>query len=253
MATTPPFDAWVTCPKPYPQARLRLFCFPYAGGGASLFRIWSDLLPAQIEVCPVQLPGRENRFRETRYTRLMPLVPVLGGVIQPYLTMPFAFFGHSLGAIVGFELARWLRRQRAPLPVHLFASAHRAPHLPDPKPPIHDLPDPQFLEELRRMNGMPGEVLESAELMDLMMPLLRADFAIAETYLYTQDAPLSCPISAFGGLADDEVSQEEAAAWRSHTGGAFTLRMLPGDHFFFVKERATLLQAITADLAQITH
>lgn len=253
MATTPPFDAWVTCPKPHPQARLRLFCFPYAGGGASLFRSWSETLPAQVEVCPVQLPGRENRFREARSTQLMPLVHVLGDVIQPYLTMPFAFFGHSLGAILSFELTRCLRRQGAPLPVYLFVSGHHAPHLPDPKPPIYNLPDPQFLEELRLLNGMPGEVLESAELMELMMPLLRADFAMAETYVYTEDTALSCPISAFGGLTDDEVSQQEADAWRSHTSGAFTLRMLPGDHFFFVKERATLLQAITADLAQITR
>jgi medium-chain acyl-[acyl-carrier-protein] hydrolase len=251
MTTTRVFDAWVTCPKPGPQARLRLFCFPYAGGGASLFRTWADDLPAQVEVCPIQLPGRESRFREARYSRLMPLVHALGDVIQPYLTVPFAFFGHSLGALISFELTRYLRRQGAPLPVCLFASAHRAPHLPDPKPPIYNLPDPRFLGELRLLNGMPGEVLENAELMELMLPLLRADFAVAETYAYTEDAPLSCPISAFGGLADDEVSQEEAAAWHTQTLGAFTLRMLPGDHFFLVKERATLLQAIAADVTQI--
>ncbi len=249
MTTTRPFDAWVTCPKPNPQARLRLFCFPYAGGGASLFRTWSDDLPPEVEVCPVKLPGRENRFREARHTRLMPLVHALGEVIQPHLTLPFAFFGHSMGALISFELTRYLRKLHAPLPAHLFVSAHRAPHLPDRKSPIYDLPDPQFLEELRLLNGMPGEVLDNAELMELMLPLLRADFAIAETYAYTDDTPLSCPISAFGGLADEEVNQEEATAWREQTLGAFTLRMLPGDHFFLFKERPALLQAISADVA----
>jgi medium-chain acyl-[acyl-carrier-protein] hydrolase len=180
----------------------------------------------------------------------MPLVHVLGDVIQPHLMRPFAFFGHSMGALIGFELTRYLRCQGALLPMQLFVSAHRAPHLPDPKPPIYDLPDAQFLEELRLLNGMPGEVLENAELMELMLPLLRADFAIAETYAYTDDAPLSCPISAFGGLEDDEVSQEETAAWRKQTLNAFTLRMLPGDHFFLFKQRSALLQAISED---VTH
>ena len=251
MATTSMFDAWVTCPKPNPQARLRLFCFPYAGGAASLFRTWSEELPAGVEVCPVQLPGRESRFREARYTRLMPLVHALGDVIQPYLTLPFAFFGHSMGALISFELARYLRRQNAPMPGRLFVSAHRAPHLPDPKAPIYNLPDSQFLEELRLLNGMPREVLENAELMELMLPLLRADFAIAETYAYTEDAPLACPISAFGGLADSEVSSEEVAAWRAQTLGNFTVRMLPGDHFFLFKQRSTLLQAISEEAAQM--
>lgn len=251
MATTRAFDAWVTCPKPNPQARLRLFCFPYAGGAASLFRTWSEELPSEVEVCPVQLPGRESRFREARYTRLMPLVHALGDVIRPYLTLPFAFFGHSMGALIGFELARYLRRQNAPTPTHLFVSAHRAPHLPDPKAPIYDLPDPQFLEELRLLNGMPPKVLENAELMELMLPLLRADFAIAETYSYTEDTPLACPISAFGGLADGEVSHEEMAAWHAQTLSTFRLCMLPGDHFFLFKQRPMLLQAISEEVVQM--
>lgn len=251
MANTRAFDAWVTCPRPNPQARFRLFCFPYAGGGASLFRTWSDELPSEIEVCPVQLPGRESRFREARYTRLIPLVHILGEVIQPYLILPFAFFGHSMGALLSFELTRYLRRLNAPLPTHVFASAHRAPQLPWPKPPIYDLPSTRFLEELCLLNGMPGEVLENAELIELLLPLLRADFAIAETYAYTEDNPLPCHISAFGGLEDNEVSQEEVAAWRQQTLGTFTLRMLPGDHFFLFKQRAMLLQAVSTDVAQV--
>lgn len=207
----------------------------------------------QVEVCPIQLPGRENRFTEARYTSLIPLVHVLGEVIRPYLTLPFAFFGHSMGALISFELARYLRKQCAPIPRHLFVSAHRAPHLPNPKPGSYNLPDPKFLEEVRMLNGISGAVLENAELMELMLPLLRADFAIAETYIYTEDAPFSCPISAFGGLADNEIKPAEVAAWRQQTYNTFTLRILPGDHFFLLKERPALLRAIAADVSQIVN
>jgi medium-chain acyl-[acyl-carrier-protein] hydrolase len=251
MPTTRAFDAWVTCPSPKPQARLRLFCFPYAGGSASLFRTWADDLPPEVEVCPIQLPGRESRFREPCYTRLLPLVQTLGEVLWPYLTLPFAFLGHSMGALISFELTRYLRRRAGPLPAHLFVSAHRAPQLPDRQPPIHDLPDAVFLEELRRLNGISSEVLENAELMELLFPLLRADFAVAETYEYQEDSPLPCPISAFGGLEDEEVNQDEVAAWREQTRTTFTSHMTPGDHFFLFKHRATLLPLIAQELVQI--
>ncbi len=251
MATSRAFDAWVTCPSPNPKARLRLFCFPYAGGSASLYRTWAEDLPPDVEVCPVQLPGRESRFREPCYTRLMPLVHTLGEVLWPYLTLPYAFLGHSMGALISFELTRTLRRRGGPLPLHLFLSAHRAPQLPDRQPPIHHLPTPLFLEELRQLNGIPSEVLENAELMELMLPLLRADFAVAETYEYREDSPLPCPITAFGGLEDDEVNEEEVAGWREQTTSTFTMHMLPGDHFFLFKHRPALMPLIAQDLTQI--
>src|SRR5438552_2333015 len=152
-------DTWVLRPRPDPRARLRLFCFPYAGGGASQFRTWAEGLPPEVELCPVQLPGREGRLRETPFTRIAPLVAALVTALRGYLDTPYAFFGHSLGALVGFELARALRRTGGPGPRGLLVSAYRAPDLPDPDPPLHLLSSPAFWDELRRLNGTPPEVL----------------------------------------------------------------------------------------------
>lgn len=251
MTTTLTLNSWVTCPKPNPQARLRLFCFPYAGGGASIFRTWPDDLPAQIEVCPVQLPGRESRLKEPPFTRLLPLVQTLAQVLHPYLNMPLAFFGHSMGALISFELAHQLRRQYSLDPVHLFVSGRGAPQIPDLEPPIHHLPEAAFVEELRRLNGTPESVLQNAELMRLVLPILRADFAICETYVHSTQEPLDCPISAFGGLQDSEVSYDSLAAWRDQTNSSFTLKMFPGNHFFLHSARSLILSAVSQDLTRL--
>jgi medium-chain acyl-[acyl-carrier-protein] hydrolase len=243
-------NSWVTCLRSNAQVRLRLFCFPYAGGAASIFRAWPDALPPSIQVCPIQLPGRENRLREPVYTRLEPLVQALTPALQPYLDMPYAFFGHSLGALIAFEIIRIFIRQNSPGPIHLFVSGHTAPQVPDKDPPIHQLSKPEFIKVLGRLNGTPKEVLQNAELMELLIPLLYADFTINETYVYAAGEPLDCPISAFGGLQDDQVNRYDIAAWRDQTRGAFTLRMLPGDHFFLHSARSLLLRTIAQDLAQ---
>jgi medium-chain acyl-[acyl-carrier-protein] hydrolase len=248
MTTATVFDSWIACRKPNPQARLRLFCFPYAGAGASIFRTWSDGLPADVEVCPVQIPGRGTRLMETPFTQLSPLVQALAQALAPLLDKPFAFFGHSLGALVGFELARQLRRQSGVQPVRLFVSADRAPQIPHRDRPIHALPEEEFLQELRRLNGIPGKVLEEAELMQIMLPVLRADFAVYETYVYSTEPPLDCPISTFGGLQDARVSRGDLEAWRDQTSGSFSLRMFPGDHFFLNTTQPLLLQALSQEL-----
>lgn len=244
-------STWITCPRPNPQAQLRLFCFPYAGGAASTFYVWSDNLPREVEVCPVQLPGRENRLGESLFARMGPLLEALLPAIQPYLDRPFAFFGHSLGATISFELARKLRTQNGPEPLHLFVSGSRAPQLPDPDPPIHHLPDEEFIAGLRRFNGTPEAVLQHAELMELFLPILRADLALHETYVYTTSEPLDCAVSAFGGLEDEKVSRDDLAAWQEQTRGTFKLRMFPGDHFFLRSARSHLLQAVSQDLMQV--
>lgn len=155
-----------------------------------------------------------------------------------------------MGALVAFELARTLRRNGAGPPLlHLFVSAYRAPHLPDPDPPLHPLPGPAFWDELRRLNGTPPEVLDNAELRRLVEPTLRADFAVHETYVHAPGEPLACPISAFGGLDDQEVDRGQLEAWRRHTHGPFRMRMLPGDHFFIHPSGDGLLEAIAEDLA----
>ena len=165
MKTPLTFNRWVSCFKPNPQAKLRLFCFHYAGGGASVFRTWSDSLPESVEVCAIELPGRGMRLRESPFTQLEPLVQHLASTLLPYLDKPFAFFGHSMGGLVSFELTRLLRTEYGVSPVHLFVSGHRAPQVPDPDPPIHTLPESEFLQELRRFNGTPEAVLKNAELM----------------------------------------------------------------------------------------
>jgi medium-chain acyl-[acyl-carrier-protein] hydrolase len=248
MTTTTAFDSWIACRKPNPQARLRLFCFPYAGTGASIFRTWSDGLPADVEVCPVQFPGRGTRLMETPFTQLSPLVDALAQALVPLLDKPFAFFGHSLGALVGFELARQLRRQSGAQPVRLFVSADRAPQIPHRERPIHALPEGEFLVELRRLNGIPGKVLEEAELMQIMLPVLRADFAVYETYVHSTESPLNCPISTFGGLQDHRVSRGDLEAWRDQTSGSFSLRMFPGDHFFWNTIQPLLLEVLSQEL-----
>ncbi len=246
LATAAASDSWIPFRKPDPDARLRLFCFPYAGAGALIFRTWSDGLPRDVELCPIQLPGRGTRLMERPFTQLSPLVEALGQALVPLLDKPFAFFGHSLGSLVGFELARWLRRQHGVHPVRLFVSAGRAPQIPHRGPPIHALPRKDFLAELRRLNGTPSELLDHQELMEIMLPLLRADFALYETYAYSTEPPLNCPISAFGGLQDHRVNDSDLEAWRSQTSDSFSLRMLPGDHFFL--NQPLLLQVVSQEL-----
>ena len=242
---------WIHRAKPNPTARFRLFCFPYAGGGASIYHTWPEHVPAEIEVCPVQLPGRESRLRTPPFSQLLPLLQKLAQVLRPYLYMPFAFFGHSMGALISFELARQLRRQHDPGPVCLFVSAHRAPQIPALKPPIHQLSTAEFIEELRRLNGTSEAVLQDAELLPLLLPTLRADFAICETYTYATEEPLDCPIVAFGGLQDCEVSRNDLAAWRDQTQSSFRFRMVPGNHFFLHSARATLVRAVSQDLLRL--
>jgi medium-chain acyl-[acyl-carrier-protein] hydrolase len=240
---------WMKRSKPNPQARLRLFCFPHAGGGASLFRRWANQLPGEIEVCAVQLPGRENRLAEPPFTRMPLLIGSLVHALDPYLQeKPYAFFGHSMGGFISFELARYLYKHYHTGPLKLFVAAQRAPQLPDREPPVHALPDKEFIEELRDLNGTPAEILQNAEVLEVTLPLLRADFAICETYQYIAGEPLLCPISAFGGLDDEKISRADLAAWRAQTRAPFTLRMFSGDHFFINNNQRELLQAISHEL-----
>ncbi len=225
-------DNWITVPKANPKANLRLFCFPYAGGSSRIFRRWLEKFGNNVELCLIELPGRGSRIKLAPLNRLEPIVEALAQQIQPYLDKPFAFFGHSMGGLTSFELTRSLYKKYGISPVHLFISAYRPPQIPDSKPQIHTLPESDFIAQLRHYNGTPNEVLENQELMELFLPILRADFAVLETYAYHHAPPLECPISVFGGLQDNKVSIEELEAWREQTNNNFSLKMLPGDHFF---------------------
>lgn len=238
-------DPWLPYRKPRPAARVRLFCFPYAGGGASLYRAWPDALPATIDVCAVQLPGREGRLRDAPVASMKDLVPMIADGLAPHLAPPFAFFGHSMGAAIAFELARELRRRGRPMPAHLFASACPAPHIPDTDA-THTLSDEGMIEQLRKLGGMSEEVLAHRELMEMILPVFRADAAVTETYAHAEEAPLDVPITAFGGLADAKATRDDMDAWRQHTRAAFALSMVPGGHFYVqdVAARALVLTAI---------
>ena len=241
---------WLRYPYRRPLADLQLFCFPFAGGGASAFRKWGTKLPGNVELCAIQLPGREDRLLEPPFRQVGPLVNALSEAVSP--EKPFVFFGHSMGALLAFELCRRLRRLEARHPAHLFVSGFRAPHLPDRKAPTYDLPDASFLEKLRRLSGTPDEVLQSGELMTVFMPALRADFALTETYSYVHEMPLECSVSAFVGSDDQEVNDDEIAAWSQHTTGSFSLQKIPGDHFFLLREgQSQLLRAMSDQLSQL--
>jgi len=233
--------------KPNPRAVLRLFCFPYSGGTALSYRNWGQMLPRGIDVCAVQLPGRGRRLHEVPLTKMSEVVECVGEEIVPLLDRPFAFFGHSMGAIIGFELARLLRRLGREGPIHLFVSAHKAPQIPKTKQFTYNLPEPELIADLQRLNGTPREVFDHPELMRLMIPLLRADFESIQTYSYQHEPPLDCPITALGGLWDPEISREMIEPWREQTTAAFSLRMFPGDHFFLNKEQASLLRVIAQE------
>jgi medium-chain acyl-[acyl-carrier-protein] hydrolase len=239
---------WGLIPQPRPSATLRLFCFPYAGGGASLVTPWAPALPPQVELVAVQPPGREGRLMEKPIGDLRELVAALHRELLPLMDRPFAFFGHSNGGLMAFELTRSLRRAGALLPQLLIASGRPAPQLPLDEEPIHALPDAEFRDALRRFNGTPEEILDNQELMELFTPLLRADFQLGETYRYTPEPPLELPVTAWGGARDTEVPRERIEAWREQTSAAFHFRMFPGDHFFLNGDRPLLLQALGEEL-----
>ncbi|MEW6237227.1 MAG: thioesterase domain-containing protein [Candidatus Omnitrophota bacterium] len=239
---------WMKSFSPNPSAKMRLFCFPYAGGGCAAFRTWAGDAPREMQICPVQLPGREYRIMETPFSNLPDLIPVLAQALRPYFDRPFAIFGHSLGALIAFELVRELRRAGEREPLRLFVSARRAPHIPPRKSPIHNLPHDEFMKELRRFKGTPDEVLNNAELMELVLPALRADFRMHETYTYKHELPLTMPINIFGGLDDAEVRREELEGWSVQTSASTELKLFPGDHFFLHREQKALIEAIAHNL-----
>lgn len=251
MAATGSVERWIVAPGPGAQTRLHLFCLPYAGGGASIFHTWARGLSPQVAVHAIQPPGREGRIAEPPFTRLEPLIQALAAAMLPYLGQPFALFGHSMGALLSFELARYLRRRHGLTPAQMFVSAHRAPHLPNPEPEIYRLPEEAFVERLRRMRGTREEVLANPELMALVLPTLRADFAVCGTYAYRDEPPLTCPISAFVGLQDTIASHAQVAAWGELTSGPFSLRAVPGNHFFLHSAQALLLWTIDQSLRQL--
>jgi len=201
-----------------------------------------------VDLCAIQAPGRENRCAEDLIAELPLMIDRLSEAIRPYCDLPFAFFGHCLGALTAFELARRLNAAQNRGLVHLFVSGCRAPQLPDSEDPIRELPEVEFVERLRALNLTPEGVFRDPELLSLFLPVLRADFGIWETYEYSDGEPLNCSISAFGGVEDRKLKQEVLQQWQVHTRGQFTTRMLPCGHFFLHSSQRLLLRFIGYDL-----
>ncbi|MFN7993758.1 MAG: thioesterase domain-containing protein [Bryobacteraceae bacterium] len=221
------------------QPHHRLFCFPHAGGGPAAFAKWSEKFPPSVRVVPVRPP---------RYRTMAELVAALGDAMQPYLGEPFSFFGHSMGAAVAFELARLLRRRTQPLPRALLVSGARAPqfrrgHVPPPEPT-----EAEFLQEIRRLEGMPQAVLSDPAIMEMILPALRDDASLYRNYVYSEEPPLACHIRAYGGVSDPNVRREHLEAWARQTTLTFELRMFPGGHFFLQTARDEFLASLAGDL-----
>jgi medium-chain acyl-[acyl-carrier-protein] hydrolase len=240
-------ETWLAARHPNAAARVRLFCFPYAGLGASVFRSWVGALGPDVDVLPVQLPGRESRQAEAPSRRLNSVADQVADALRSCLDVPFALFGHSMGALLAFEVSR--RLQHVAGLQRLFVSARRAPQLADPLPPISQLPTPAFIDAVQvRYQGIPNAVAAEPELMDLLLPRLRADFEMLETYVCEPSNPLPCGVSVFGGLFDPTVRRPELEAWDVQSAVGAPVRMLPSGHLFLQDQREAVLAAIASDL-----
>jgi len=227
-----------------------MFCFPYAGGASDVFRGWRRHFPAEVDICLVHLPGRGKRMGERPFTRLNVLVEEIADVICAESPDPYVLYGHSMGALISFELARELRRRHSIGPRQLFLSGGRAPTMPR-ESLTFNLPDDEFIAKLRRLNGTPPELLDVPDARDLFLPLLKADFEVVDTFVYQAEEPLSCPITAYGGLDDEFVSLEDLREWQKQTSAVCKQHMFPGDHFFIHKSQSAFLSALRKDVLSV--
>jgi len=243
-------EKWVVCSEVRPAASIRLFCFSYAGAGIAVFRNWCLEFPLDVEVCCIQLPGREQRWREEPFSSLKELIPPLVDGLLPWLNLPYAFYGHSVGGRIAFEVARALRGIGLPLPRHLFVGASPAPQISTLRPALSSMGDGAFLDEIqRRYGGVPKPILNDPEMLAALLPTLRADVALMETYHHVPDSALDCPITAIGGVDDRIVHRAALNGWSLQTSNRFVLHLMEGDHFFLQSQRQKLQALISAELA----
>lgn len=241
---------WLVRPHPRPEARWQLYCLPHAGGGVSAYSAWAGALTADVELVAVCPPGRERNLAVAPHRDMSALVAELVEVIEREARPPFAFFGHSFGAAVGFELAHRLWG-RAGGPQHLFVSACRPPHLRRTGPRTHLLDDDALLAELVRYGGIPAGLVDEPAVLGLVLPAIRADLEILARYEGRPGAALPCGITALGGVSDPAVDAGDLEGWRSLTRGQFRRRLLPGGHFYLTAHRDLVLEALQRDLADV--
>ncbi|WP_369981523.1 thioesterase II family protein [Xanthomonas bundabergensis] len=231
--------------------RMRLFCFAYAGGSAFNFASWRAALHPSVEICALQLPGRGARIAEPPIASMQTLLKSMAPAVTQHSNLPFAFFGHSVGALIAFELARYLRLHGVAGPQCLFMSGCQAPQFRSPSRQLQRLPDAAFIEELRGYNGTPAEVLESSELMTLMLPAIRADFALAENYAYRSGPLLQVPISVYAGKQDDNKGAGQVEGWSKETSASCRTTWFDEGHFFINTHRAAVLDQLNIELEEL--
>ncbi len=234
---------WQTAPG------MILFCFPYAGGSPYIFRNWKARLQPEIAIVALQTPGKAMRIAESPHDSVQEIVAEIVRNFPQMGSRTFAFYGHSLGALIAFELARELRRAGRPQPRHLFVGAARPPHIGPLLPRLHGLEEQAFLDAVQaRYSGLPAAILENPEALALFLPALRADFTAYESHAFETEAPLSCPISGFAGERDTLIPADTVAGWEMHTSSAFDLHVLRGGHFFLEDSCDQLTDAIKREL-----
>jgi medium-chain acyl-[acyl-carrier-protein] hydrolase len=243
------------CRRPNPAARLRLICFPFAGATSHSFSGNFEHLPErirdQIEIWSVVLPGHVPGQAGAVFVDLAPLVAYLDDQLVELLQSPFAFFGHSMGALISFELARRLDECERVGPAHVLISGRRAPTRPGQSTHLHRLSDDQLRRRLRTLGGTPEEVLGNDELLALVLPILRADLQLCESYVFVPSAPLACSMTAMYGARDEHLSAADVVAWEEQTTGAFSWHRVPGRHFFLEESRAIAIDRIAQDLTTV--
>lgn len=243
MQTQLPNKKWLRFFKRNPNASIRLFCLPYGGTGPSIYREWANYFGDDVEVIGILYPGRESRIAETLTPDIRQMASDLLAAIQPLLDKPYVVFGHSMGALIGYELVARVSARQLPMPRHLFVSGTDAPHYEEQEP-IHHLPEDEFLDALIELNGMPDEVLQNRELLSYALPIIRSDFAACAEYWLEESNQLDCPLSAYGGTRDSKVEIAHVEEWSQYTSKEFACRIFDGDHFFLHSHEEQILSEL---------
>lgn len=243
---------WILA-QPVADARIRLFCFPFSGGSAAAFVNWQTALGPGIHVCAIQPPGRGTRFGEVPYVDWAPMLEDLVRTLRHWDDLPCAFFGHSLGGLVAFELARACSQDHAPVPRHLFISATNAPQTKPNRPDVTRMDDQALKARLREYNGTPAEILENHELMELLLPCIRADLTLLQNYRYETRPRLRVPITLLAGTEDPHLVHAELPTWRNETNANFCQHYFTGNHFYLQPEREKVLALLRETLIDLAE